>query len=159
MSLGRWIGLAGIAVAVAVWVWWLLATVGPAAVGTEVTVLLALGVVVDVVAAVAVLRGRVNRGVLAWLAVRILLSIASLLFLTLIPYAVAAIALSRPGLPDAPVGNPDAPHAFRPPAAPFMRPLTNIGYSSEQDGMVRHTHGACAVCGHLEDDPIHAPAD
>lgn len=159
LHVGRWVGLISILAAIAVWVLWLLVSSGPSAVGPILTVLLAAALVGDVLAAAAVVRRRVGRPVLLWLVARLVLSIGSILFITILPYSLALIALSVPTFPNAPVRDPSQPHVFRPPTAAFLRPLTNIGWSQEREGMMRHTHGACAVCGRLEADAIHAPAD
>ena len=116
--------------------------------------LLVGGAVLDVVVAIRSLRGRVGGLALVWLGVRVVLSAAGLLFVTIPSYAVALFTLSRPPAPDTRV-DPMSEHAFRPVSAGWFAALTPTWWSRNLVGARHYGARRCAICGEPEIDPMH----
>lgn len=115
------IGLLAIASAIAIWI----AAADPIRRSTtlepkeieSLLVLLIAGCLLDLVVAYRAYRGRVGWPALTWLGLRVLISGAGLLLVTLPSYAIAAIALTRWRV-RRPVAEPSPPDVPTPPDVP-----------------------------------------
>ena len=132
---------------------------GPPA--SETLTLAAISVVVDLVAAMAIVRSRrpvVRQAAVAY-AFLLMLATGVMFFLAgFLAYGAAAMLLLRQGRRPVGAGSATSPHAFRATSDSwFDADLTPLDLTHGVVGSTQFGQRQCVVCGRGADDPIHAP--